>query len=782
MQASETKLRQLIEGTKQYVVPLFQRPYSWSEKQWKTLWTDVAEQSRHDDGRPHFFGSIVATPAKSVPQGVGKYLLIDGQQRITTVQLFLAAIRDVAARLGDTKLRERIDGQYLSNGYEEGDERLKVLPTQDDREAFRAILWKRAVPESRMRACHQFFISRLDRHSADELENIHLAIVDRLSVVSITCDDHDNPHLIFESLNAKGEKLTPADLIRNFLLMRVNTKDQERLFHAHWLPIQQALGADLTEFVRHYLMKEGKILKDADVYFELKDRLADSKPAEAEAFLRDLHRLGMSYAKFVDPTREAEAEVSFRLDRLRRLKLTVAYPFLLRVFEACDTGSLTRAQLLATLDMLESFLLRRSVCGVPSNQLRRMLPPVFDAAGGAGATFLDSLRMQLGGKRCPSDAAFAAALENEPLYSSADKNARLRMILERLEASFGHKESAETFGAQIEHVMPQTMTPEWLEELGGTPEEEASRLLHTLGNLTLTKYNPELSNGPYKTKREEFARSHFELNRYFGTIERWSPEAVRERGRRLAQRARVIWPDVGRDSSVVEAEKQLSLPPLKIRFRGMEHPVANWKDAFVKLLKLFDADSPGLLMRIATEKTLQAVIDLNADRFRRSNARINDIYVNTHASAAQLQDWCRRVAKIGSVGANEFEFVMPTGSAPRKRKRTTEPPIGIRFRGTEYSVLSWRDAFIKLLTRFDADRPGLLTSIATEQSLPAAIAIDPAKFRGSEAQIGGVYVNTHASGPQLQEWCQKIATIAVIGANDFEFIMPSDSSKPKELF
>ncbi len=301
MQASETKLRQLIEGTKQYVIPLFQRPYSWSEKQWKTLWSDVVEQSRHDDGRPHFFGSIVTTPAKSVPQGVGKYLLIDGQQRITTVQVLLAAIRDTAIRLGDAKLHDRIDGQYLTNAYEEDDERLKVLPTQDDRAAFRAIIRKGEIPENRLRSCYQFFLSRLERFAADQLEPIHLAVVNRLSLVSITCDEHDNPHLIFESLNAKGEKLTPADLIRNFLLMRVHVGDQERLFNAHWLPIQHAMGPVLTEFVRHYLMKEGKILTEADVYFELKDRLANSTPAQAEAFLRDLHRHGMFYARFVQP-------------------------------------------------------------------------------------------------------------------------------------------------------------------------------------------------------------------------------------------------------------------------------------------------------------------------------------------------------------------------------------------------------------------------------------------------------------------------------------------------
>jgi uncharacterized protein with ParB-like and HNH nuclease domain len=255
MQASETKVRHLIEGAKQYVVPLFQRPYIWSEKHWKTLWTDVVEQSRHDDGRPHFFGSIVTAPAKSRPEDVGKHLLIDGQQRITTIQVLLAAIRDLADRLKDTKLRDRIDGQYVTNAYEEDDERLKVLPTvlQDDRAAFRAIIQRDVIPESKSRlgVCYKFFLSRLERLTADQLEPIHLAVVDRLSIVSITCDEHDNPHLIFESLNAKGEKLTPADLIRNFLLMQVHVGDQERLYNRYWLPIQQALDNDLTEFVRH---------------------------------------------------------------------------------------------------------------------------------------------------------------------------------------------------------------------------------------------------------------------------------------------------------------------------------------------------------------------------------------------------------------------------------------------------------------------------------------------------------------------------------------------------
>jgi hypothetical protein len=410
-----------------------------------------------------------------------------------------------------------------------------------------------------------------------------------------------------------------------------------------------------------------------------------------------------------------------------------------------------------------------------------MLPPVFDATGGAGPTFLQSLRKQLGGKRCPNDEMFVKALVTEPLYSTAEKNARLRLILERLEQSFNHKETAELSGAQIEHVMPQTMTPEWVQEIGETSEVQASQFLHTLGNLTLTKYNAELSNKPYSCKREEFANSHFELNRHFASVKRWSLDSMHQRGHELAQRALGIWPDVGRESSLVEAEKASSLPPNSIRFRDLEEPVVNWKDAFIKLLKKFDADNPGLLMRIAKEQTLHSVIAMDGDRFRRSNVQIGDIFVNTHASAAQLKDWCRRVATIGAIGADDFDFVMSDDAAPAKKKQASVPPVKVKFRGTDHGVDSWRDAFVKLLTEFDASSPGLLMSIANLQTFPAVVAMDSAGFRGSEAPIGGVYVNTHASALQMQEWCRRIAKIGKIDLSEFEFVMPEGVAERIQL-
>lgn len=657
MQASETKLRQLIEGTKQFVIPLYQRPYTWTAKQWKTLWADIVEQSHHDDAHPHFFGSIVTAPAKSVPQGVAKYILIDGQQRLTTTQVFLAAVRDVADAIGDVRLRDRIDGQYLRNAYEENDEQFKLLPTQDDRRAFRTVIDGGTAAHGRLYTCYEFYRARLSRLTPQELERVHLAIVDRLSVVSITCDERDNPHLIFESLNAKGEKLTPADLIRNYLLMKVHVNDQERLYTLYWLPIQQAFGEGLTEFVRHYLMKGGKILTTADVYFELKDRLASATPAETELLLKDMHRHGQYYERFVDPSSELDGDVGERLARLASLKMTVVYPFLLRIFDAYDDGSLTRGQLLEALDVLESFLIRRSICNMPTNQLRRMMPPVFDAAGGACPTFIDGLRVELGGRRCPDDAAFADALATEPLYASAEKNARLRLILERLESSFRHKEPAAFAAATIEHVLPQTLTDEWRSDLGDSDGDQTQALLHTLGNLTLTGYNPELSNLPFCKKKAVLAGSHFELNREISAMTHWTLDAVRKRGQSLAQRALNIWRDVGREAKPVRFERQPTQPPAVIRFRRVQRPVRSWKEAFTELVGMLEENDPGLLSRIEATKSLVAAVTTDENRFHRSKAAIGGVYLNTHASAVQLREWCRKITEFAQIPITDYEFL-----------------------------------------------------------------------------------------------------------------------------
>lgn len=664
MQASETTIRKLIEGSKQYVIPLFQRPYSWKQKHWSTLWQDVVDLVDDPKARPHFFGSTVTAPARSVPQGVGKWLLIDGQQRLTTTQLFLAALRDAATHADASSLAQKIEGQSLLTAYEVGDEQLKVLPTQGDREAFRAIIRHDSPLNSRLTDCYRFFFTCLkDRKglSGDFLERLYLVVVDRLSLVGITCDEQDNPHLIFESLNAKGEKLTAADLIRNFLLMRVHVNEQQKVFDQHWRPIQEALEDQLTEFVRHYLMKEGKIIKSADIYFELKDRLSNATPDQTKHFLADLHRHGMYYSRFINPAKyETDRDISAALNRLRVIEATVAYPLLLRVFDAVHQASLTRAQLLQVLNILESFLIRRSVCGYPSNQLRKILPPIFDAVGGPGESFIAGIREQLGGKRCPDDKTFADTLLIQPLYATAKRGTRLRIMLDRLEESFEHKEPADVSSAQIEHIMPQTLTAEWVAELGDDAQEHHARLLHTIGNLTLTCYNPDLSNRPYGEKRTLLKNSHFELNRHFEQVERWTPAAIEARARSIAELALRIWADVGRDGvaqadTVIGAQK-----PVAVRFQGQIHPITTWKEGTVKLVEMFEVAQPGILASLVAKGELTTELSADPHKFSRSKVSVGGVYLNTHASVRELKRRLRKIAEHAGIEENDYAFFAAT--------------------------------------------------------------------------------------------------------------------------
>lgn len=660
MQASETTIRKLIEGSKQYVIPLFQRPYSWNQKHWSTLWLDVKDLTNTPNARPHFFGSTVTAPARSIPQGVGKWLLIDGQQRLTTTQLLLAALRDTAASIDALSLAQKIEGQSLLTAYEVDDEQLKVLPTQSDRDAFRAIIRRDSFLPSRVTDCYNFFSNRLKNITpltGDILERLYLVIVDRLSLVGITCDEQDNPHLIFESLNAKGEKLTAADLIRNFLLMRIHVHEQQNIYNEYWRPIQEALNEQLTEFVRHYLMKEGKIVKSADIYFELKDRLSATAD-DIKPFLTSLYRHGMFYARFVNPEKyESNQEIAAALNRLRVIEATVAYPLLLRIFDAVDQGLLTHIQLLQVLNILESFLIRRSVCGYQSNQVSKLFPPIFDAVDGSGESLIGGIREQLGGKRCPDDRAFTDALLTQPLYATAKRGARLRLMLERIEQSFDHKEPAELSRAQIEHIMPQTLTDEWMEELGDGAQEHHARLLHTMGNLTLTGYNPDLSNRPYHEKRNLLRQSHFELNRYFDQAKQWNPAAIEARARSMAERALTIWPDVSRDRLDQTDTRAVTRKPVAIRFQGQTYPIKNWRDATVKLVEMFEATQPGILASIVSKGELTAELTADPQRFDRSKAMVGGVYFNTHASVQELKRRLKKIARRVGIGETEFEFV-----------------------------------------------------------------------------------------------------------------------------
>jgi uncharacterized protein with ParB-like and HNH nuclease domain len=549
MEASPAKVIQYFNGEKQNLIPLFQRPYTWKEINWRTLWDDVMVQYDLGDTGAHFMGAIVSVPARSVPVGVSKYLIIDGQQRLTTVSLLLCALRDCL----DPNSAARIQEVYLTNRFRDLDDTLKFVPTQADRDVYRAIVLDRHVPAggSLMAAAYNFFKNQLltgsDANGDPVMPAKVLTTLEHcLQVVMINLGDADDPYLIFESLNFKGEPLTQADLVRNYLLMRFRHSistggEQERVYSKYWRPLENTLGANLTEFLRHYAMKDGDDIKQGGIYAAIKEKLKRmDSPQAVEAEVQCMQRFGEFYAKVLLLVQEKETAVCDCLENIKELKVTTAYPLLLRLFDVRETGHLNDVELENCLGLVESFVVRRAVCGVPTNALNKLFlqwAKNFPEANHAHWLYA-SMSSGRAGRRFPEDAEFAGAFTNQPQYGRG----ATRFILCHLEKSFHHKEPVDLSSATIEHILPQTLNQEWRDELGPEPEKVHANLVDTLGNLTLTGYNTELGNLSFSDKKVKLANTHVELNRWILQQKNWRALEITDRAKALLQRANALWP------------------------------------------------------------------------------------------------------------------------------------------------------------------------------------------------------------------------------------------------
>ncbi len=545
MEANPVRIIQYFDGTKQSLIPLFQRPYTWDKEKWSVLWDDIMSHYDSSGGATHFMGAVVSIPVRTVPVGVSKHLVIDGQQRLTTLAIVLAVLRDTV----DEASAARID-DYLVNRHYQGPDRLKLLPTHGDREVYTRLVLDRALPTtpSRIKAAYDYFKARLkDNHDSEAIDPARLleTIEQCLLVVMINLGDADDPYLIFESLNAKGQPLTQADLVRNYVLMKFRHSleaggEQERIYEDCWRPLQDSLGVDLTTFLRHYCMKEGATVKEGTVYSAIKVRLAGFTDTDAlETELKEMKKLGDFYARFIDPSKEASAAIRKRLAAFAELDVTTCYPLLLRLFSSNVNQTISDENLEQCLHLIESFVVRRAVCAVPPNALGRMFTQWSKDYRETDVVRWLGLKMAggSGNARWPNDSAFKADFQTREQYGRKST----KHVLVSLEADFGHKEPADLANATIEHLMPQEPSADWKEMLGERWADVHDRLLHTFGNLTLTAYNPELGNLGFEQKKQQLSTSHIELNRWIWEQTVWNESTMEKRAAMLADTAAKLW-------------------------------------------------------------------------------------------------------------------------------------------------------------------------------------------------------------------------------------------------
>lgn len=651
MRAQHTSLRELIEGREiRYNVPLFQRPYSWGKEQWETLWDDI--ENLTNDSTPdsnHFLGAIVTLQERYAPEDAARFTLIDGQQRLTTIFILLALLRDRLKELKEDELATQIHENWLVNRFKKGDDQFRLMPTQSDQEAFRQLIAERtANSNSKIGQCYEHFRRRLEAsqlHPRD-LKN---AIASGLIVVSITLDENDNPYLVFESLNAKGMPLTQADLVRNYILMELPSARREEVYRARWEPMQNALGNELTEFLRHYLMRDEGFVRQNEVYTTLKARII-KKRLDPEQTLAEIARFAGYYQRFVHPEIEPHEGLRRALERLKRLKVTTIYPFLLQCYDDYKNCRLTAEALLAVLATLENYLIRRFVCGRPTNALNKIFPTLHKDVKEHDRDFVPALKEMLADQGYPDDEEFKQKLIGTPLYRAGDRT-RTRLILECLEEFYGPKERVNFDEFSVEHVMPQTLTAEWRETLGSEADQHG-RYVHRLGNLTLTAHNSELSNSNYARKREIYFESKLRLNRYFQNVETWNIQAIEQRGERLAEDALKVWAYFGSARPATPASSVTGTKPCALVVQGEEKRVESWREVLIHVLELVNTLKPEVLEKLAADGHLQR----NGDGLRSPQKLSNDMYVELNRSAESIKRLCRRaMEEIGLTEGEDWE-------------------------------------------------------------------------------------------------------------------------------
>ena len=552
--AKETTLQELLGGEKQYQVPLYQRTYSWGKDQLDKLWEDVFQLAEDREERPdltHFMGSLVLTPSPAIsPGGVQDWLVIDGQQRLTTLSLLLCAVRDRLAA-ANPRDRDRINEQYLVNKWHP-DRYTKLQPTQADRASYLACVdgTPQAGGVDRVGAAYRSFVAKLASLEDDaQVRQLERAIVSGLAVVAVTAGAGDNAYRIFESLNNTGLKLTQADLLRNYLFMRL-PKRGETVYQSLWLPLQESLDPDQLETLFWLdLVQRDPRVKQSETYSEQQKRL-DRLTTEAgiEAEIVRFNKLGTFLRLILNPAGEPDPEVRKRLTRLQDWGSTTAYPVLLYLLELRDQGKATSEQIARAMLYLESFFVRRLVIGRATANLNRILSTLVTEIDQSKPVD-EEIRASLsaGRKYYASDDEVASAVSAVPFYLNGRANQR-KLVLLWLEESYGSKEPVLPDKLTIEHVLPQTATLDWRAELGQdldsgeTFDQVHQSLVHTLANLTLTGYNPKLSNSSFTEKRELLATSGLSMNQEIAARSRWGRPQIQARGADLAHRIAQEWP------------------------------------------------------------------------------------------------------------------------------------------------------------------------------------------------------------------------------------------------
>lgn len=575
---------------KQYCIPVFQRDYAWTEEQCTKLFEDIVMAYKKD--RPHFCGSFVYAPLGS-KKHIDSYIIIDGQQRFTTLYILIKALADSADDDRDKDALQRYlynEDKFDRYGLDEKS-KLKLKPVKTDNDQLLLLMSGKIEQMDKSRRgiiYHNYMLfmqlikSFLEESSANSVLMINDGI-EKLICADIRLDTDDNAQEIFERINSTGIKLGLADLIRNYILM--TDTDQERLYEEYWLTVQNLLPDKLLDnfFIDYLNMKSDGFVKESEAYKSFKQVYVEGK-YDNERMLQEILHYAKQYYVFCYGSSDFGAEVNKALAGLRKLKQTTVYLFLFRVFDDYENGIINKNELARVLKMLLSYSIRRLVCEIGSNTLRGLYKTlygrVFEQKENKN-TYYDSLvsffLQQTSKNTIPSDNEFVTALQEKNLYS---KNALCKYLLCAIENQ--GKETLDTENLSIEHIMPQNknLSMSWQKMLGENWQSVHEKYLHTLGNLTLTGYNSELGDKPFEKKKEKLEETITHIAVLYSDVKdksEWNSVNMEKRAKRLAEIILKLFP--------------IEQPKTKIEFTDPHYKLytlANPDDATYKTVNYFE--------------------------------------------------------------------------------------------------------------------------------------------------------------------------------------------------
>jgi len=558
MKANETKVEDFLSSNKtQFVIPVYQRNYDWTTGQCKQLLDDIIEVGISKKMNAHFIGSIVYVHDDVYTASRIKELtVIDGQQRLTTLTLVYLVLHRLAKDLKNEGLVNEISETYLINKFSPEEEKLKLRPTDNNDRALKYLLRSDEKEEyldfSKLIDNFNYFKGRI---SEDNYQTV-LKGLSKLMFVEVSLDrEKDDPQRIFESLNSTGLELAQADLIRNYILMGLNRKDQNKIYQNYWEVIEK-LAKDETlnvsrvsDFIRDYLTLENKnIPNKGKVYLEFKAKYPTSTLEELETNLSGIKSLVKHYNKLINPKNESDKEIRLQLEYINRLEINVAYPFLMKVYDDYFNSVIDKEIFLEVLDLVQSFTWRRFILGLPTNALNKIFMSLYDKVEHTNylLSIQKSLLQRTGVQRFPKNAEVIDALKVKDVYNIKSKNRTY--LFERLE-NFENREPVLIDGNQditIEHIFPQNPDPKWKIELGNDEFNFIKEnYLNSIGNLTLSGNNGKLGNKSFIDKRDleeaGYKDSRLWLNKYLTILDKWDKAEIERRFDLIAERVLKIW-------------------------------------------------------------------------------------------------------------------------------------------------------------------------------------------------------------------------------------------------